>query len=26
MKFLDRDSSRQYTQVMEEIMKSNLRK
>jgi hypothetical protein len=26
MKFLDRNSSRQYSQVMEEIMRSNLRK
>lgn len=26
MKFLDKESSRQYSQVMEEIMKTNLRK
>ena len=26
MKFLDKESSRQYSQVMEELMKTNLRK
>jgi hypothetical protein len=26
MKFLDKESSRQYSQVMEEIMRANLRK